>query len=324
MTPARAPFWAVLRDLFVHNFRLKLLALCFSLGLFAYHHGQRQDHQRTVAFDVISRLPPESAKRALLTALPSSIHVTLRGALGSIDRLSQSAAPVDLDLRSGAIERITFDEKMLSLPPGVAVISIDPPSIDLEWQAVVEREVGLQASISGEPAEGYVVKGAPVVAPDRLLAAGPSSKVEVMQFARLAPFDVSGLTEGSYRRRVAIDPPPERVRYKGPSDSSGLSALVTVQIARRMSEAKFTSRPVQVIGVPVGFATPASVDVTVIGPPEVVRALRPEQVNPRVDLSLLPGFDPKAQRHGSATLKVVVDLAKAEAEIQPPSVSVRW
>jgi len=73
-----------------------------------------------------------------------------------------------------------------------------------------------------------------------------------------------------------------------------------------------------------GVVTPRTVDVTVVGPPEVVRALRPEQVVPRADLTRVPGLDVKNMKHGSATLKVVVDLAHAEAEVQPPSVNVKW
>jgi hypothetical protein len=53
-----------------------------------------------------------------------------------------------------------------------------------------------------------------------------------------------------------------------------------------------------------------------------VRALRPEQVVPRADVSNVPNVDLK--NHGSASVKVTVDLARAEAEIQPPTVNVRW
>lgn len=316
--------WEVLRAAAVHNFRLKLFALTFSLGLFAYFHGQGDSHQRTVPFDVISRLPPDSAKRALLTALPSAIYVTLKGPVRTLDQLDQSGAPIELDLSGGTRERIIFNESLLSLPRDVSVLAIEPKSVTLDWQSVVERDIPLQASLSGEPAEGFIVKGEPSVTPDKLTAVGPSGKVEVLQFVRLAPFDVSGLTEGIYRRRIALYPPPERVSFRRNQASTGESALVAVTIARRMSEVKFLNRPVSVVGVPIGFASPASVEVTVVGPPEVVRALRPEQVVPRADFGQLPGFNLKENKRGVRALKLTVDLANAEVQIQPPSVTVRW
>jgi hypothetical protein len=66
------------------------------------------------------------------------------------------------------------------------------------------------------------------------------------------------------------------------------------------------------------------VDVTVTGPPEVVRALRAEQVVPRADLTKLSGVDLKTDKHGSAEVRLTAELAHAEAELQPPTVTVKW
>ncbi len=319
--------WSSAREYVTNNFSLKLFALCFSLGLFAYFHGQGDNHQRTVRFDVIARLPPDSAKWALLTALPSAIGVTLKGPIGTIDRLSQNSAPLELDLRSGNRKQVTFNERLFSLPPDVTVLLIDPPSIDLEWQAVVEREIPLEVAMTGQPQEGFVVKGEPVVSPGKLVATGPSSIVQVLQFASLEPFNLTGLTEGVHRRRIKVNAPPERVKFRGPEPTSSDNAVVvnvTVTIARHMSEMKFVNRPVSVVGVPAGFSNPSYVDVTVVGPPEVIQALRAEQVVPRADVGALPGFTAKDNKRGSRTVKLSVDLARADVEVQPPTVTVRW
>ena len=309
-----------LREAFTDNVGLKALSLTFALGLFTYLHGQQDQQQRAVAVNVVLRLPPDSARRELMTPVPASITLTLRGPARALDRLLQtSIPPVEIDVRDGQKNTIVFDDEMLSLPEDVEIALIDPPSIDLDWQDIVTRQIPVQASITGQPAEGFLVSGEPQVDPKEITVRGPVSLVEVMQFARLAAFDVTGLTEGVYRRRIAIDAPPARVSYIGPQN-----ATVTVTIARRVSEAKFEKRPVEVIGMASGVVTPRTVDVTVVGPPEVVRALRPEQVVPRADLTRVPGLDVKNMKHGSATLKVVVDLAHAEAEVQPPSVNVKW
>jgi hypothetical protein len=177
----------------------------------------------------------------------------------------------------------------------------------------------VQASISGQPASGYIVKGEPEVEPAQLTVRGPRSLVEVMQSARVAPFDVSGLSGGVHRRRIALDAPPQRVRFIGPA-----SVSVEVSVTRRLSEMRFENRPVEIVGVPGAMSTPRSVDITVFGPPEVVRALKPDLVVPRADLNKVPGLDLKDRRHGSAVVKLSVELNHAEAEVQPPSVNVRW
>jgi YbbR domain-containing protein len=309
-----------LREAFTENLGLKSLSLAFAIGLFLFLYGQRDEQQRTVAVGITSRPPSEDSARELMTQLPASIHVTLRGPAHVIDRLVQAGIPpVTVDLRNGERESIVFNERMFSLPPETHVTAADPPSIELEWEDVIARQIPVQASITGQPAEGYVVKGEPEVEPKLIAARGPSSLVEVLQFARLAAFDVSGLSEGVHRRRLALDAPPTRVRYLGPS-----AATVAVTIARRVTEASFAARPVEVLGPSILGVSPRAVDVTVVGPPEVVQALRAEQVVPRANLMKAPGLDLKDLRHGSAELPVTVELSGADAKVQPPTVTVKW
>ncbi|MCC6213915.1 MAG: YbbR-like domain-containing protein [Polyangiaceae bacterium] len=316
-----SPAWEWLRGAFFENVALKAFAFAFAIGLFAYLHGQEDPQLRTVPVGVVLRLPTEEpARRELMTPIPASIHVTVRGSARAIDALMQTGVPpVEIDLRDSTSDSITFAGEMFQLPPGIGVTIVDPPSISLAWQDVISRQVPVQASVTGRPTEGFVVKGEPEVDPKVVTASGPRSLVEVIQHARLAAFEASGLTEGTHQRLLAIDPPPGRVSWVGPG-----TATVTVVVARRVSEVRFEQRPVEVVGVANGKSSPRTVDVTVIGPPEIVRALRPEQVVPRADLSTAPGVDVVEQKHGSAQVRVLVDLEQATAEIQPPTVTVRW
>ncbi|MBX3183983.1 MAG: YbbR-like domain-containing protein [Polyangiaceae bacterium] len=313
---------AWLSPAFTENLGLKLIAMTFAMGLFAYQHSREDQQQRTIPVGVVLRLPPDNAKRELMTPIPANIHITVRGSTRSIDRmLTSGIAPVELDLRDGKTSRVSFDSEMFSVPLDVDVGIIDPPSIELDWQDVVTRSIPVQAAITGKTAEGFMVKGDLKVDPTHVTVEGPAALVEVMQFARLSAFDVSGLSEGVYRRRIAIDDPPPRVRYLDPrAPRPG----VTVTIVRRVSEQLFTNRPVEVIGVTNGKANPRTVDVTVIGPPEVIRSLKPEQVVPRVDLSTAKDINLAEMKHGSTTLTVELEISDAEVKCQPPRVTVRW
>jgi YbbR domain-containing protein len=314
--------WLVnfLRESFTENIGLKALSLSMAVGLFAILYGKQDEQLRTLPVTVVLRPPAEDADRELMTAIPPNIHLTLRGPARALDRAAQEGLlPVEIDLRQGNKEQIVFDPRQFKLPPDLKVSIIDPPSIDLDWEDVVVREIPVQASISGQPATGYVVKGEPEPDPATIAARGPRSLVEVVQSARLAPFDVSGLSEWVHRRRIALDAPPPRVKFIGPS-----SVNVTVTIARRLAEVHFDSRPVEVSGVASGTSTPRTVNVVVYGPPEVVHSLKPDQVVPRADLTKVTGLDLKEQRHGAAVVRLSLDLTRAEVEIQPPSVNVKW
>ena len=308
-----------LRAAFSENAGLKAVSLVFAIGLFVYLHRAEEQFDRTFPVGVFSQKPPESANRELMTQIPPNIYVTLRGSAHALEQLMREDPPlVEIDLRDGNARAVTFSAGMLDLPRGVEVLMFDPPTIQLEWQDVVTRSIPVQASLTGTPAPGYVVSGQPLVDPREVVVRGPKRVVEVQQFARLAAFDVTGLTQGEYRRPIAIDAPPPRVHYVGLTNIA-----VTVKIARRVSEAKFERLGVEVLGVSNGVVNPRQVEVTVVGPPETVRALRAEQIVPRADLAAAK-IDPKKQAHGSAVVPVTVDVANAETHVQPPTVTVKW
>ncbi len=310
---------AFLKSSFTENLGLKALSLMFAVALFAFQRGQVTDQARTIPVGVVVRLPREAAKRELITTIPASIHVTLRGTTRAIDRLIQDGlVPIELDLRDGQKDRITFDASMLSLPPDVETQIFDPTSIKLEWDDVIRREIPIQASITGKPAEGYVVEGEPEVDPEKITVEGPRRPVETLQFARLAAFDVSGLKHGTYRRQIELDEPNNRIRYVGAPLAS-----VVVTIATPVNNREFEELPVEVIGIATARTKPKLVRVSVSGPPDVVKALRKEEVLPRVDLTQA-GIDFKEEKHGSTMLPVIVELTDAEATVQPPRVKVEW
>lgn len=303
---------------FTENVGLKLVSLALAIGLVAYHRGQQDDQVRTISVDIVWQLPPETANRELMTTMRPNINVTLEGTRTELDRLvEEGVQPVELDLRDGVAERVRFGKDMFALPEDVKIKYIMPPSIELEWQDIITRQIPIQASLTGNVAPGFTA-GKIDVEPTQIDVRGPRSVVDVMQFARLSAFDVSGLSVGTYRRPIAIDAPPERVDYLGPA-----SATVTVEIKRRMIQLKFPAQEVEVVGIAASKVIPKVIDVVVTGPPEKVSALRADQVVPRADVSSLSA-EVREAKHGSVAVPVVVDLAGVSAEVQPPTVTVKW
>ena len=104
--------------------------------------------------------------------------------------------------------------------------------------------IPVQVARAGDPAPGFQMKGAIVIDPLELTAKGPRSIVDVMQFVRSAPFDVSGLTEGTYRRPLPLDRPPNLVSFDPES------VIAMVEIGRELVTKQFTKLKVEVIGAP--------------------------------------------------------------------------
>ena len=300
-----------LRSLVTENLNLKLLSLAFALVLYSLVHGA-QDAQRSLLLNVVALTPPESANRMLMTPPPAQIRVTLRGPKSALDDVhAEDIGNVQLDLRSGNEKRLTIEPSMIPVPPGLKVEQVYPSVIDLIWEDVIVRDVPVEVGVVGAPAAGFMVKGAPVSDPAVVRAHGPKSEVMLVQRARAEAFEVGGLTEGKYSRPLKIDPPPGQVTF----DTQSVTAQV--EIGRELVERLFTKLPVALIGHPNAKAQPADVDVRLVCPPEVVRALRPEQVVASVSIAALAD-------HGSDALPVQLTVDQCEVHVTPPSVIVRW
>lgn len=306
--------WVRLRGVFTENLTLKLLSFAFAMVLYVFSHGS-QDAQRTIAVDVVASPAPDSARRVLLTPLPPQVRVTIRGPRSTLDELrSEDLGSVQVDLRSGKTERVEFYPSMVHVPPSVHVEQIDPQSIELRWEDVITRDLPVQVSITGQPAPGFVVKGAPKLEPAAVKARGPRSVIEVLQYARATSFDATSL-EKDDERMLGVDPPPPRVEY------DVHTVQVRVEITREELERLFVKIPVQVVGVARATAVPAEVDVHVKCPPEIARSLRGDQIVPTVDLK---AASVNVTAPGSAKLEATVQLDQCQAIVQPHLVVTRW
>jgi hypothetical protein len=300
-----------LRSALTENLNLKLLSLASALVLYALVHGS-QDAQRSLLLSVVALTPREPATRELVTAIPAQIRVTVRGPRSTLDDLHvDDLGSVFVDLRSGDEQQIAFEPSMIPVPPGVKVEHIDPPAVDLVWEDRVVLDVPIEVGIVGAAASGFVVKGAPAAVPAFVHARGPKSQVMVLQHARADAFDVTGLPAGNYTRQLAIDAPPARVSYDVPSVSA------SIEVLRELVDRPFAHVPVAVVGRATAKAQPSEVDVRLSCPPEVVRALRSDQVVAHAQIT-------SSADHGSDALAVQVSIDQCTVHVTPPTVIVRW
>lgn len=299
-----------LRAALTENVGLKLLSFLCALLLYSLVHGA-QDAQKNVSVDLVMLLPPDAAKRVLVSPLPPRVRLTLRGSRTALEELhGDDIGNVQLDIRGGQDKRVVIDPALVHVPAGIKVEQVDPPSIDLTWDDVVTRDLQVQVSLTGTPASGFTVKGT-LADPPNVRVKGPKGQVALLQHAGVDAFDVSGLTEGSYTKSLAIGRPAAGLTY----DIESVS--VTLEIQRELAERSFSKLAVAVVGAAKGKTLPADVDVRLSCPPDVVHALRPEQVVPRVEVK-----DTSAT--GSVSLPVVVNVAQCEVTITPQTVIVRW
>jgi YbbR domain-containing protein len=304
--------WERIKAAVTENLNLKLLSFAFALVLYSLVHGG-QDARGSISVDLEVNLPNESGDKVFIGTIPRDVRIFVRGSAQTIDNLRGGAVHMLVDL-TDAPEHVVFNPKMVRLPDAVRVEveTFEPPYIDLKWEQRVTRDVPVQVSVVGTPAEGYVVKGPLTAEPKTVKVRGPQSDVMVLQYVRAEAFDVRTITsEGLYPRPLAIEKPSPRLRI------DPTNVIVSAEIAREVQTVKFKNLQVVVVGQAKGKTLPAEVDVTLTCPPDIARSLRPEQVVPQVEVT---SKDPT----GSVNLPVTTKVERCEASFQPPNIVARW
>jgi hypothetical protein len=304
--------WATARAALFENLGLKLISIVCALSIYAFIHGAERV-QRTFSVGVVSVMPPEAANRQLRTPLPTEVGVTLRGPRTTLDRMTAAdLGSLKLDLRSGHETKIELDPSALSIPAGVKVEQVFPATLSVRWDDVVNSRVKVQVTRTGELDTGFRVQNM-LVEPDAVLVRGPRSVVDVMQSVRTLPFDVTGLGEGTHKRILPLDVPPDGVIY----DVEEVTAAV--EVAREERVVSFAGVPVEVVGLPKAVVRPATVTVKVKGPIELTRAIEKEAIVPRVEVP-----EDERAKPGSRMARVVADVPGGEVTVEPEQVLVKW
>jgi hypothetical protein len=190
------------------------------------------------------------------------------------------------------------------VPRGIEIDFIDPDRIPLEVETRSRRELPVDPTILGQPAEGYAFYTAQVT-PERLRVDGPASQVDQLAVLRTTPIRLDGRT-GSFVVRV-LDP-------------NLLSVRVVVDAAA--VERRLENLRVETAGAPPGSTVkPEILHVILSGPPRLVDRLSPDQVRLYAHVNIKPGeMDPV-----EATVRVeLLNLTPDErARIEVKSISRR-
>lgn len=268
---------AAARDLFFENFGYKVASLVIAVTLFMVFRGAGAV-QRSVDVPLTAVLPAAYPGNAVLvTPLPERVRLTVRGTPSVVGPLrGDEMGPVQLDLRNGRPRRVELGRALVDLPAGVDFVGFSPPGIDLGWDELVTRPLAVRASVVGSTAPRTRI-GAVTVEPERVRARGPSQVLEAQEVVHTVAVDASGLSPGRYERRVALEAPRNGIDY------GMVQVRVTFEVTPLLGERRFDRLPVTVRGprgAPRLEARPPVVAVVVIGDPELLAALLPEQIVP--------------------------------------------
>lgn len=297
--------------LFEH-FGLKLLSISLALLLWGLVAGQREA-ERSLRVPLEFRNIPEHLE--MVGEPVSVVDVRVRGTTGALGLTRGTDVVAVLDLSAARPGRRLFHllPGDISVPAGVSVLQVSPPTISLTFEASAARQVPIVPDIADEPAAGFVV-GRVIAEPATVEIIGPSSAVQLVTEATTEPVSIRGATR-NVRDTVTVGLLNSSARLRNPR-----TAMVTVEIMPAPVELVLEGVPVQLRNVRKGLrgtARPAAVAVRVRGPSPLVMALKPAALHAFADLSGLG----RGRYNLPVRIEPVSDLAILD--IDPTEIDVR-
>jgi YbbR domain-containing protein len=280
--PAHRPHWAQrwLREIFVEDLGLKLLALVISLALWYGVTGQRAPTTiRVPRVPLNFRLPGDTE---ISNEPRTEVEVTMTGSKRSLDTINVRDLIVNVDvsdLKPGEYQlQLTPERVTMGLPDGVHYGDIQPNNVMLRLEPRIERELEVEVRHTGSVPEGYELHNI-VAIPEKVKVRGPASHVNALQKALTEIISLEGHKESYTLPQAAIEIDDKKI------DLIDTVVLIRVDIEEKSITKTFTNVSVQ--GLPGLQVTPGIAAVTLYGPPSLLNKLSAADIQ----IALDPGTD---------------------------------
>ncbi len=227
----------VLGEVFYRNLALKLLAFGLAAILFVLTRDEV-----TRPFEVPLRVE-QDPNRVLLTELPATVQVSVRGPWTRVNRLSDYDLGVaTLDLKQAEPGPLEIDGGAIVMPPGVVLAGINYDRVDLRFDPVIERPVTVVPSVVGQPATDHRLVRTEVE-PVQWSVRGGRTQVQSVTQLTTEPFDISGAS-ATITRAVQVIPPEGHVELV--ADEGGSAHVEVRAVIEPLTERRDVNVPIVV------------------------------------------------------------------------------
>ena len=256
--PERGAVGRWIRGALLDNLGIKLLSLVLAVTVFLLVNTDKEREIRVRAF-LEYKYP---ADKVLISDRLDEVTVTIKGPWRLLRVFDERELNrIALDLSAAPTGDIPITNDLVSLPPGLSVVSITPSAVRVAFDKRVEKTVEVTPVTAGRPQRGYIVTEQKVVPPtvrvrggERLLAALTSIRThEVSVQSRTESFDT----------QIDLAPPA------GVEVDRGLRVTAYVRIDEELVTRRLPDLPVAIRGEGVDPAKwkvePAAVEITLTG-----------------------------------------------------------
>jgi YbbR domain-containing protein len=276
--PPRGALRRWIRGALLDNIGIKFLSLVLAVTVFLLVNTDKEREIRVRAF-VEYKYPADK----VLTSDPlDEVTVAIKGPWRRLRNFDERELNrIKLDLSRAQTGEVPITSDLVSLPPGLEVVSIVPPVIRVAFDKRVEKTVEVTPVTEGRPKHGYVVTEHKVV-PATVRVRGGERLLEALASIRTHEVSVQGATE-PFDTRIDLAPPA------GVETDPGQHVTVFVRIDEELVTKRLPGLPIAIRAEGTEASRwavePALVEVTLTGALLAIDRVK-DRLTPYVKLTL--------------------------------------
>ena len=293
-------FKNILRKVFLEDWLMKIVALVITLALWIGVTGlSKPTTQRMAGIPLTLRLSNDIA----VTNSPiQDVNILISGDKRKIDQIREPDLIMSLDLTDvqpgDRVIRLTPENVSISLPAGVKLDEVQPPSVFIKLEAIEEKEIAVNAMTDGSVPDGMEIYGPPVITPSKVHVRGPASVVKSLASVTTDKIDLTNKGTDFTSKQVPVNVSNPKVTL----------LETVVDVAFRIGE----KRVEKTFRVPVRDYPKRKATVVLFGGKSLFDGVKPEDL--RVDIVKTSSGEESPQVTLPASLQDKVEVRKVKAD----------
>jgi len=199
-----------MKDLLLHNWRLKLISLALATALWAQVARTPASETGLYVPLVYQNIPPQTE---VFDDVTTRVEVRLRGASALLRTLGPQDVSLAIDMRTlevGSEKVLPLTPDLVHAPFGVEVVRVVPARVHLTIDKTQGKAIQIVPKVKGLPGSGFEIEKT-TVSPALVDIEGPASRVGQVDVIPTTVVDVTGKRE-SFSQAVDLDIPDPVVR----------------------------------------------------------------------------------------------------------------
>jgi len=239
-----------LRKAVTHNAALKAVALLLSILLFVAVKGDEADTIMGANVRVIYTPDPH---RVLVSEPVDQVRIVVKVRWNRVKRFDAELKPIHVDLTKLDDGEFVIQHDMISLPIGLKLVSVTPPSIPLKFEVADTKVLPLFAVTRGSPGAGFKVDRT-LVTPSHVSVRGAKTVIDTLTGVETKPISVEG-REDSFVVEVPIVLRDANVTLVDAPEKVSVTVSIAEEAAsRRVDKLAVQIRPIKAGLLPPGHA----------------------------------------------------------------------